>query len=272
MPLELPSVDEIKKLITRVIHDETERSDQRRAWAHSMNSPVRVEPRKDKRTGSVSDLESDDLEQFARGLSGLTLFEAEQALARGFLDDNRLSIDDLSRVLEAKKHVVEKDGLLEYYHQETSFAVIGGMKTLKDWLIKRKDARSERAREFGLDPPRGVLLLGVQGCGKSLCAKAVAYEWKLSLLKFDVARLYTKFIGGTESNFRRVMQMAETMAPIVLWVDEIARGFAGSSSSEADGGVSRRVFGSFVTWLQERTAPVFVVATANDISALSRKC
>ncbi len=263
MPLELPSVEELKELIVRLMHQETERTDRERSWRDNL-------PRLLRRGAETEQtmLTTEEIDRFARALSGLTLFEAEQALSRALLDDNRLTAADFSKIVEAKKHLVERDGLLEYYHQDTSFADVGGMQTLKDWLNKRKNAWSDRAREFGLDPPRGVLLLGVQGCGKSLFAKAVAHEWSMPLLKFDVARLYTKYIGETESNIRKVMQVAEAMAPVTLWVDEIEKGFASSSSSESDGGVSRRVFGTFISWLQERKAAVFVVATANDVSAL----
>jgi SpoVK/Ycf46/Vps4 family AAA+-type ATPase len=140
---------------------------------------------------------------------------------------------------------------------------------LKDWLTKRAVAFSDEAREFGLAAPKGILLLGVQGCGKSLCAKAVSNLWQLPLLRFDVGRMFGSYVGSSEENIRRAIAVAESIAPAILWVDEIDKAFAGAQSSGAsDGGTTARVFGTFLTWLSEKKAPVFVVATANDISQL----
>jgi SpoVK/Ycf46/Vps4 family AAA+-type ATPase len=143
------------------------------------------------------------------------------------------------------------------------------LENLKQWLVKRSAAFTERAADFGLPPPRGVLLLGVQGCGKSLCAKAVSSLWKLPLLRFDVGRMFGSLVGSSEENIRRAIQTAESVAPAILWVDEIDKAFAGSvGSGGSDGGTAARVFGTFLTWLSDKTAPVFVIATANDISQL----
>jgi SpoVK/Ycf46/Vps4 family AAA+-type ATPase len=143
------------------------------------------------------------------------------------------------------------------------------LKVLKDWLQKRAVAFTDPAREFGLPAPKGVLMLGVQGCGKSLCAKAVATQWQLPLLRFDMGRMFSSLVGSSEENVRRAIAVAESIAPAVLWVDEIDKAFAGSQGSGAtDGGTTARVFGTFLTWLSEKTAPVFVVTTANDISQL----
>jgi SpoVK/Ycf46/Vps4 family AAA+-type ATPase len=140
---------------------------------------------------------------------------------------------------------------------------------LKDWLVKRSAAFTAEARAFGLPAPKGVLLLGVQGCGKSLCAKAVASQWRLPLLRFDMGRMFGSLVGSSEENVRRAIAVAESVAPAILWVDEIDKAFAGAQGSGAsDGGTTARVFGTFLTWLSEKTAPVFVVATANDISQL----
>jgi SpoVK/Ycf46/Vps4 family AAA+-type ATPase len=146
---------------------------------------------------------------------------------------------------------------------------VGGLAGLKDWLRKRALAFSDQARAFGLPAPKGMLLLGVQGCGKSLCAKAVASQWQLPLLRFDMGRMFGSLVGSSEENARRAISVAESVAPAILWVDEIDKAFAGLSSSGAtDAGTTARVFGTFLTWLAEKTAAVFVVATANDISHL----
>jgi SpoVK/Ycf46/Vps4 family AAA+-type ATPase len=159
--------------------------------------------------------------------------------------------------------------LLEYCATSESFSSVGGMAVLKDWLGKRSLAFSREAREFGLAAPKGILMLGVQGCGKSLCAKAVSTQWQLPLLRFDMGRMFGSLVGSSEENVRRAISVAESVAPAVLWVDEIDKAFAGSQASGAtDGGTTARVFGTFLTWLSEKTAPVFVVATANDISHL----
>ncbi|MGD8331726.1 MAG: AAA family ATPase [Acidobacteriota bacterium] len=202
-------------------------------------------------------------------LAGMTLLEAEKVLTKAIVEDGRLDVDDIRHVIEAKRAVVEREGLLEYYPLEhADVADVADLRSLRSWLAKRKAVVAEplRAGEFGLPFPRGVLLLGVPGCGKSLSAKAVAREWRLPLLKLDTATLYNKFIGESEKNFRRAMRTAEEMAPVVLWIDEIEKAFA--SGGDEDGGVSQRILGSFLSWMQERTGDVFVVATANDIDRL----
>jgi SpoVK/Ycf46/Vps4 family AAA+-type ATPase len=159
--------------------------------------------------------------------------------------------------------------LLEYYAATENFDQIGGLAILKDWLEKRALAFSGEARAFGLPAPRGILLLGVQGCGKSLCAKAVSNQWQLPLLRFDMGRMFGSFVGSSEENVRRAIAVAESVAPAILWVDEIDKAVAGTQSSGvSDGGTTARVFATFLTWLSEKTAAVFVVATANDISQL----
>ena len=201
-------------------------------------------------------------------LSGLTLMEAEKILTRAIIEDGALSSKDIEHFIEAKRRVVEREGLLEYYPASKTMASVADLVTLKAWLAKRKAVvkDSERAEQFGLTFPRGVLLLGVPGCGKSLSAKAVASEWELPLLKLDPSNLYNKYIGESESNFKRAMRAAERMAPVVLWVDELEKAFA--SGGGEDGGVTQRILGSFLSWMQERQADVFIVATANDIQAL----
>ena len=185
------------------------------------------------------------------------------------MDDGYLRAADVEHALQAKRKMVQQDGLLEYWPAEQGMADVAGLSGLKSWLAKRRNIVADplRATEFGLSFPKGVLLLGVPGCGKSLCAKAVAHEWGLPLLKLDPANLYDKYIGDSEKNFKRAMQTAERLAPIVLWIDELEKAFAGGSGEE-DGGVSRRVFGAFLSWLQERRGDVFVVATSNDVAKL----
>jgi len=145
---------------------------------------------------------------------------------------------------------------------------IGGLRRLKFWLEQRRESLSDEAIKFGLEPPRGVLMLGVQGAGKSLAAKAVATAWQRPLLRMDVGALYDKYIGESERRLREALRQAEQMAPIVLWIDEIEKAFASAASQSSDGGLSKRMFGTLLTWMQERTAPVFLIATANDIEAL----
>ncbi len=200
---------------------------------------------------------------------GLTLGEAENVFAKIIVKSERLSGEGMSEVFAEKQQIIRKSGLLEYYATEENFTNVGGLIVLKDWLTKRTVAFSDEAREFGLAAPRGILLLGVQGCGKSLCAKAVSNLWQLPLLRFDVGRMFGSFVGSSEENIRRAIAVAESIAPAILWVDEIDKAFAGAQSSGAsDGGTTARVFGTFLTWLSEKKAPVFVVATANDISQL----
>ncbi|MDR3460274.1 MAG: AAA family ATPase [Verrucomicrobiae bacterium] len=216
-------------------------------------------------------IELDDAgrERLLQAALGLTLGEAENVFAKIIVKDERLSGEDVNEVFAEKQQIIRKSGLLEYYATSESFDNVGGLAVLKDWLNKRAAAFSKEAREFGLPAPKGILMLGVQGCGKSLCAKAVANQWQLPLLRFDMGRMFGSLVGSSEENVRRAIAVAESVAPAILWVDEIDKAFAGSQGSGAtDGGTTARVFGTFLTWLSEKTAPVFVVATANDISQL----
>ena len=214
------------------------------------------------------EMEPEELRRLYLNLRGLTLMEAEKVLTKAIVEDGKLRPEDISEVLEHKRRVVEREGLLEYYPAEEAMADVADLRTLKEWLGKRRSIISEpeRAREFGLEFPRGMLLVGVPGAGKSLCAKAVANEWGLPLLKLDPAGLYNKYVGETEKNFRRAMETAERMSPVVLWIDEIEKAFAEGGSD--DGGVSTRVLGTFLSWLQERRGDVFIVATANAVERL----
>ena len=217
----------------------------------------------------VVDLNEAGRERLLGAALGLTLGEAENVFAKIIVKEERLTGDDVNEVLSEKQQIIRKSGLLEYYASGESFANIGGLSILKEWLNKRAVAFSSEARAFGLPAPKGILMLGVQGCGKSLCAKAVSNQWQLPLLRFDMGRMFGSLVGSSEENVRRAISVAESVAPAILWVDEIDKAFAGSQGSGAtDGGTTARVFGTFLTWLSEKTAPVFVVATANDISQL----
>ncbi len=217
---------------------------------------------------AVVELTREQAEALVSAAHGLTLAEAENAFAKAIAQDSRLDSNDIKLLLDEKSQVVRKSGLLEYYATDQSLSDIGGLGSLKHWLERRKDAFSEDARSFGLPEPKGVLLLGVQGCGKSLTAKSIATSWKLPLVRLDMGRIYSGYIGSSEENLRRAIRVVESLAPAVLWVDEIEKGLAGADGRANDGGVSARIFGTLLTWLQEKTAPVFVVATANRIDAL----
>ena len=215
------------------------------------------------------DLDNDGRERLLQAALGLTLGEAENVFAKIIVQDGRLSGDDVNAVFAEKQQIIRKSGLLEYYAANEDFASVGGLDVLKEWLNKRAVAFTDDARAFGLPAPKGILLLGVQGCGKSLCAKAVSRLWQLPLLRFDMGRMFGSLVGSSEENVRRAIAVAESIAPAVLWVDEIDKAFVGSQSSGVtDGGTTARVFGTFLTWLSEKNAPVFVVATANDVSQL----
>jgi hypothetical protein len=212
------------------------------------------------------ELAPEDYDALATALSGLSLNQARQALARVAIEDGVLARDDVARIVALKAGVLKDEGLLEYFPPADNPTELGGFTGLRKWLDRARLARSPKAAELNLPAPRGVLLVGVQGCGKSLAAKYVARAWELPLVKLDAGRLYDKYIGETERNLRRAIATAESLAPCVLWLDEIEKALTPGGGD--DGGVSRRVFGSFLTWLQEKRADVFVVATANDLSIL----
>jgi len=213
-----------------------------------------------------SKLKPAEREKLIKSASGLTLDEIESVLARSLVSKKRF---DLETFLEEKKQIVRKSGLLEYYPAEEQIGDVGGMELLKEWLGKRTESFSDKAAKFGIPSPKGVLLLGVQGCGKSLIAKAIAAQWSLPLLKMDVGRIFGSLVGQSEENIRKAIKIAESVAPCILWADELEKGFAGiSGSGVSDGGTTMRVFATFLTWMQEKTKPVFIVATANDVTAL----
>jgi len=207
--------------------------------------------------------------KMVRATCGLTEEEAENAFAKALVNDGRFTEDDLPTIINEKKQIIRKTGVLEYYDLTETFDAIGGLAKLKTWLVNRANAFGQEARDYGLPEPKGLLLVGVQGCGKSLTAKAVASLWKLPLLRLDVGNLFGSYIGTSEENMRKAIKIAESLSPAVLWLDEIEKGFSGvSSSGFSDAGTTARVFATFLTWLQEKTKPVFVVATANSIEQL----
>ncbi len=213
-------------------------------------------------------IESDPtfMERVVEGALGLTLVEAENVFAKSAV---RTHTFDLDTILEEKKQIIRKSGLLEYYEHREEFSDVGGMEILKDWLVKRRNAFSSRARDFGLPLPKGILLIGVPGTGKSLTAKAVGALWQMPLLRLDVGKIFGGLVGSSEENIRMVIKTAEAIAPAILWIDELEKGFSGTQSSgQTDGGTTSRVFGTFITWLQEKTTPVFVIATANNVHQL----
>lgn len=213
-----------------------------------------------------TELTPEERDQLLEAALGLTANEAENVFARSLVEKRAFDVDV---ILSEKEQIIRKSGTLEYYRWSEDFSDVGGMDILKEWMRKRSAAFGQKAREFGLPAPKGILLLGVQGCGKSLACKAVAALWKLPLLRLDVGKIFAGIVGSSEENMRRAIRTAESIAPCVLWLDELEKGFAGTQSSPfSDGGTTARVFASFVTWLQEKTAPVMVVATANDISQL----
>jgi AAA+ superfamily predicted ATPase len=215
------------------------------------------------------DLDDTGREALIRAAGGLTLQEAENVFAKTLVNDGTLDGRDVSTVFAEKQQIVRKSGLLEYYEATSELSAVGGLDELKDWLRRRSAAFSQKAQAFGLPPPKGVLLVGVQGCGKSLCAKAVSREWNMPLLRFDVGRVFSSLVGSSEGNIRRAIAVAESIAPAVMWIDEIDKAFAGSQGSAGtDGGTTARVMSTLLTWLSEKTKPVFVLATANDISNL----
>ena len=242
--LDLPTEKELKLLTKKVIKD------------LSREHRIKVE------------LSADEFDRLVEGMKGLTLFEAERALTKAILRDLALTQRDLEVIIETKRELLEKDGVLEYFPAEEGMGEIGGLGKMKRWLGKRKKAFTPEAKQFGIPPPKGIILLGVQGCGKSMAAKAVAREWGLPLLKMEPGRLYDKYVGESDKNLEKALQMAERMAPCVLMIDEIEKGFASTESSDADAGLSKRIFGRLLGWLQERKAPVFVVATCNQIAGL----
>lgn len=215
----------------------------------------------------TSELTPDIEEKLCKAALGLTLQEAENAFALAMVNDGKISIEDLETILNEKMQVIKKTGILEFISTEYSINDIGGLENLKGWLQKRNNSWSESAKKYCLPSPKGVLITGVPGCGKSLTAKATSAIWQLPLLKLDFGKIFAGIVGSSEENMRKALKTAEAVAPSILWVDEIEKSLSGINSN-GDSGTSSRIFGTFLNWMQEKTAPVFVIATANNISGL----
>lgn len=212
-------------------------------------------------------LTPEEKHSLVRSALGLTLQEAENAFCRAIVQIKGLDASAIGIIHEEKNQVVKKTGVLEFVRSDLGIDDIGGLENLKNWLKRRNGSWLERAKAYRIPAPKGVLITGVPGCGKSLTAKAMSAIWGLPLLKLDMGKIFGGVVGSSEENIRKAIHTAEAVAPSILWVDEIEKGFAGTRS-DGDSGTSARVFGTFLTWMQDKTAPVFVIATSNDISAL----
>ncbi|MDF1839170.1 MAG: AAA family ATPase [Planctomycetota bacterium] len=243
-PLSLPGPQELTEIVATV--------------ARSMNRGPRWDLK----------LPKEELQLLLAALKGLTLNQARQAVARAIVHNGRLDGNAAANIMDQKVATLREGGLLEYYPCTDNPYEIGGFQNLLKWLDRARMGFSPQAKAMGLTPPRGIMVVGVQGCGKSLSAKAIARAWSLPLLKLDMGSLYNKYMGETERNFRKALEMAESLAPCVLWLDEIEKALSTGAQSESDDGVSLRILGHFLTWLQEQDHGIFVVATANNISRL----
>lgn len=239
----LPSFEEIKNLLNEMIS------------ANRTNGRILI------------DLNQEEEERIAKAALGLTLQEAENAFARAMVEDGRLDIGDVDVILEEKRQVIKKSQILEFVKSDLSMEDIGGLENLKRWLKKRNKSWLDSAQKYCLPAPKGILITGVPGCGKSLTAKAISAMWQLPLLRLDIGKVFSGIVGSSEENMRAAIKTAEAVSPSVLWIDEIEKGFGGTGAT-GDSGTSTRIFGTFLTWLQEKTKPVFVIATANNINML----
>lgn len=238
---DLPTLDEIKSLLNEMIEK---------------NSALSV------------DLKEEEKEILCKGAQGLTLQEAENAFARAMATKGQLTTKELDIILEEKCQVIKKTGILEFINSTVNIDDVGGLENMKRWLIKRNNSWLGTAqKDYNLPAPKGILITGVPGCGKSMTAKAMSALWQLPLLRLDVGKIFSGLVGSSEENMRKAIQTAEAVAPSILWIDEIEKGF-GNAGGEMDGGTATRVFGTFLTWMSEKTKPVFVIATANNINRL----
>jgi ATP-dependent 26S proteasome regulatory subunit len=214
-----------------------------------------------------SNLEPRAIDDLVRACQGLSLERIRRVLARAIAENNCISAEDVDLILEEKRQSIRQTQILDFYPATAEINDIGGLDNLKEWLLRRGGSFSERARQYGLPHPKGLLLAGIQGTGKSLTAKAISHHWHLPLLRLDVGRLFGGLVGESESRTRQMIQLAEALAPCVLWIDEIDKAFSGADS-RGDSGTTSRVFGTFLTWMAEKITPVFIVATANNIRQL----
>ncbi len=208
-------------------------------------------------------------EQLAKACQGLSRTRISRVLALALAAKQQVNESDIDGVLAEKKQAIRQTGILEFFTPQESLKRVGGLDKLKQWVLMRQDAFTEEARRYGIPNPKGILLVGIQGTGKSLSAKTIAHQWRLPLLRLDSGRLFGGIVGESESRVRQMIQLTEAIAPCVLWIDEIDKAFGNISSGfDGDSGTSRRVFGSLITWMQEKTSPVFIVATANNVQIL----
>lgn len=208
-------------------------------------------------------------EQLVKACQGLSRARIGRVLAKALATKQQINESDIDGVLEEKQQAIRQTGILEFFNSRESLKSVGGLENLKQWVKMRQDAFTDEARRYGIPNPKGVLLVGIQGTGKSLSAKTIACEWRLPLLRLDTGRLFGGIVGESESRVRQMIQLAEAIAPCVLWIDEIDKAFGNIiSGGDGDSGTSRRVFGSLITWMQEKTSPVFIVATANNVRIL----
>ncbi len=236
----LPSVSEIKEKLEEIL---------------SANTMV---------TSSLTD---GDKEKLSKAALGLTLQEAENAFARAMVEEGQMNLSAINIIFEEKNQVIRKTGILEFVKSDLNLEDIGGLGNLKRWLQKRNNTWLDAAQKYNIPAPKGVLITGVPGCGKSLTAKAMSAIWQLPLLKLDMGKIFSGIVGSSEENMRRAIKTAEAVAPSILWVDEIEKGLS-VTNGQGDSGTGARIFGTFLTWMQDKTAPVFVIATANNISNL----
>lgn len=221
---------------------------------------------KDMKERLTVDMSNGKRESIIQASLGLTLEEIDNAIVKSLVVHKDILPDD---IIKEKEQIIRKSGILEFFAQSETLNDVGGMNNLKDWLSKRAKAFTKKAKDYKLDEPKGIILLGVQGCGKSLICKASASLWNKPLLRLDIGKVFAGIVGSSEENMRKAIKTAEAISPCILWIDEIDKAFSGmQSSGYSDGGTSSRVFGSFLTWMQEKKSPVFVIATCNSIEQL----
>jgi AAA+ superfamily predicted ATPase len=208
-------------------------------------------------------------EQLVKACQGLSRARIARVLAKALAAKQQVNETDIDGVLGEKKQAIRQTGILDFFTAQESLKNVGGLENLKQWVRMRQDAFTEAARRYGIPNPKGILLVGIQGTGKSLSAKTIAHEWRLPLLRLDTGRLFGGIVGESESRVRQMIQISEAIAPCVLWIDEIDKAFGNIGAGvDGDSGTSRRVFGTLITWMQEKTSPVFIVATANNVQIL----
>lgn len=239
----LPNVEDIKESLDEMI------------MVNSQNDRISIH------------LNQEEKHRLAKAALGLTLSEAENAFARALVEDGKLTVADVDVILSEKEQIIKKTGILEFIKSDLKLEDVGGLENLKRWVEKRNKSWIGPAEKYGLPSPKGILITGVPGGGKSLISKSIGSIWQLPLLRLDMGKIFSGIVGSSEENMRKAIQAAEALAPSILWIDEIEKGFSGLSGS-GDGGTSSRIFGKFLTWMQEKTTPVFVIATANNISEL----